>query len=197
MFRVSAINILGTSTPSSAIQISLTCKITHDLAFVQIPISYLIGTAAVSFQIPKYTKNIFCPANEILHYDCYCSDGRADHWKPTLDGAISSTGGSIFEAVTSWQGFYGCVISAYTLPSYYGDYSFEFSLTMRTESSPTAPEPPIDFTITSTTSSSVEFSWNPPINDGGTPITSYEIYWDLGNGSWAKYESTVNTSLTA
>jgi hypothetical protein len=38
--------------------------------------------------------------------------------------------------------------------------------------------------LSRTTSTSVAFSWVPPINDGGSAVTSYYIKWDQGIGEW-------------
>ena len=53
---------------------------------------------------------------------------------------------------------------------------------------PTVPGPPIDLNpiSASTTPTSVAFSWMAPVDDGGSPITGYEILWDQGNGDWVK-----------
>jgi titin len=30
------------------------------------------------------------------------------------------------------------------------------------------------------------FSWIAPANDGGTPVTGYDIWWDQGSSNWIK-----------
>ena len=90
---------------------------------------------------------------------------------------ISEYGGSIYETNTLRAGIYTCTVLASTTPNGYYDDSFTFSLTM---SLPTVPDPPTDLTeiTASTTSSSLEFEWIAPVNDGGSPITGYKIGWD-------------------
>ena len=101
-FKVAAINSAGTSTFSPEILITTTatiCTITHDLAFVQTPISYVLGTTAVSFQIPTYT--ISGCVGETINYYCECmGDSNGENWSPPSDGLISLSGGSIYESNT-------------------------------------------------------------------------------------------------
>ena len=49
-------------------------------------------------------------------------------------------------------------------------------------STATAPDPPTALTAiaANTTSTSVAFSWTAPANDGGSPVTGYQIIWDQG-----------------
>ena len=63
---MAAVNSVGSSALSSAIAITTTavCTITRS-TFVQPAISYTLGTAAVSFQIPVYTLT-GCPVGETL-----------------------------------------------------------------------------------------------------------------------------------
>ena len=53
---------------------------------------------------------------------------------------------------------------------------------------PTAPDPPIDLTETtaSTTFNEVAFTWSDPLNNGGSAITGFEIQWDQGTGTWVQ-----------
>jgi titin len=42
----------------------------------------------------------------------------------------------------------------------------------------TLPDAPIDVLKVTADVAQITISWNPPENDGGTPITNYHIYWD-------------------
>jgi hypothetical protein len=49
---------------------------------------------------------------------------------------------------------------------------------------PTASDPPTDLADSSITSTSVALSWLAPGNNGGSAITSYEIWWDKNDENW-------------
>ena len=62
---------------------------------------------------------------------------------------------------------------------------------------PTVPDPPTNLmeTTASTTSTSVAFSWTPPVNDGGLAITGYEIQWDQGTNNFEVFDpASIPTS---
>jgi len=44
----------------------------------------------------------------------------------------------------------------------------------------TLPTSPITLLYVSSTSSSITFEWTEPLNDGGTPVYDYKIYWNGG-----------------
>lgn len=43
------------------------------------------------------------------------------------------------------------------------------------------PTPPQDPTLVSSTSTTINFDWFDPDNDGGSPITDFEVYWNNGD----------------
>ncbi len=45
------------------------------------------------------------------------------------------------------------------------------------------PSPPINFDVSSGGPSSILISWDPPVDDGGSPITGYRIEWE-NNSTW-------------
>ncbi len=55
------------------------------------------------------------------------------------------------------------------------------------------PDPPTEFSLTTSSSSTIEFSWNLPYS-GGSPITFFKIYWDAGDRSdtYSEYAFTNN-----
>ncbi len=74
-------------------------------------------------------------------------------------------------------------------------FSSEFTITIAA----TVPDPPTNLTEINprTNSSSVGLEWTPPANNGGSAITSYEIWWDNGVlGARVYFASTTgSTSL--
>lgn len=47
----------------------------------------------------------------------------------------------------------------------------------------TVPGTPQSLTKVSADIGQITFSWQPPSDDGGTPITDYIVYWDRGQGA--------------
>jgi len=45
---------------------------------------------------------------------------------------------------------------------------------------PDAPGKPAKFTASTT---SIEIRWNEPVNDGGSAVTDYTVWWDEGRGT--------------
>ena len=66
----------------------------------------------------------------------------------------------------------------------------------------TKPDPPLALTTdnANTNVSQVVFYWTAPINNSGSPITGYKVYWNAGitGGSMIVYDFnfTAGTSLT-
>jgi hypothetical protein len=46
----------------------------------------------------------------------------------------------------------------------------------------TVPDPPktLSNNITLTNNTRVAFTWTAPVNNGGSPVTGYKIYWNAG-----------------
>lgn len=43
------------------------------------------------------------------------------------------------------------------------------------QNQPTGPDPPTDLTATAVSPTRIDLTWNPPLNNGGSPVTSYRI----------------------
>ena len=92
------------------------------------------------------------------------------------------SGGSVYETSTAFAGSYVCKLFVTSSSNHY-DNSFSFSLIMAL---PTTPDPATDLTeiTTSTTSTSLEFKWIAPVNDGGSAVTGYVINGEDAPYSW-------------
>lgn len=62
----------------------------------------------------------------------------------------------------------------------------------------TVPDPPTSLTRATTTSqTSLTFTWTAPANNGGQPLIDYAVYWDQGTGSFVELETSITaTSYT-
>jgi hypothetical protein len=74
----------------------------------------------------------------------------------------------------------GSVIASSPASVYGGD---AYSVNVSSGGNPTAPQPPTNLSATSTSSSQINLSWNAPSNNGGSPITGYEIERSTDSGS--------------
>jgi hypothetical protein len=48
---------------------------------------------------------------------------------------------------------------------------------------------------TTTTDTLIRFSWSDGVNNGGTPIIDYTVYYDQGSSSFVELESGVTTQF--
>lgn len=88
---------------------------------------------------------------------------------------ISETGGTIQTSDPSKVGSYTCTIKVTSQPLHLAvNSSFTFPLKIIT-----VPDPPTAFNGIAT-SSSVAFSWTPPIKNGESAVIGYDIYQDPG-----------------
>lgn len=45
------------------------------------------------------------------------------------------------------------------------------------------PSAPLDLVLVSQSTTSITFAWTPNGNNGGSPVTDYQIFWNQGSGS--------------
>ena len=57
-------------------------------------------------------------------------------------------------------------------------------------------DPPTDFSLISSSATTINFGWTPAYN-GGTPITHYKIFWDAGSGSGVFTQLAFTNSPTS
>ncbi len=58
------------------------------------------------------------------------------------------------------------------------------------------PQPPTGLTASSVSSSTINLSWNSPGNDGGSPITGYQIERSTNGGTWSTITSNTGSTST-
>jgi hypothetical protein len=105
----------------------------------------------------------------------YSFDG--ENWVQSIIGGTLNT----FHLVTGLMPstYYGFIVKANNL---YG--AGGWTVVYASTTTATVPIPPTDFTVLTTTSTSVTFSWLAPLNNGGSEITGYEILRDQNNHNW-------------
>jgi len=96
-----------------------------------------------------------------------------------------------FFSDSSYLGKYTCVIIA--SDGITSDESFSFSLNIL----PNVPDPPTNIILLSSTSTSANFAWSPPLNDGGSAIIRYEIWFTEGMGDWQFLGETSDNYFSA
>jgi len=64
-------------------------------------------------------------------------------------------------------------------------------------STATPPEPPTVLTATTVSASQINLSWNPPANNGGSPITGYRIERAMGTGGGWNSITNVSDSVNS
>ena len=172
-FRVSAINIVGTGSPSSPISVtpsttpgppviipSVTCDNQQVLVKWYPPVDD--GGASVSSYFLRYTTDLTAPIT----------------WSPTLPYSIpvptppTPTISFIVPGLTNGTQYYFQVAAV----NFNGVGTYSASSTATPS---ITPQPPIPITTTAVTSTSIALSWTTPTglaNTGGNPVTGYIIY---------------------
>jgi len=168
-FRVSAVNIVGTGSPSSPISVtpsttpgppdiisSVTCDNQQSLVTWAPPTD--TGGASVSSYFLQYTTDLTAPIT----------------WLPTSPYSIPApTTSFLVTGLTNGTPYYFQVAAVNFNGT--GPYSSQTANSTATPS--ITPQPPSPITTTSITSTSITLSWTAPTNTGGNPVTGYLIYW--------------------
>ncbi|MXW17846.1 MAG: hypothetical protein F4Z83_09920, partial [Gemmatimonadetes bacterium] len=59
------------------------------------------------------------------------------------------------------------------------------------------PDPPTGLTATAVSSSRINLAWNPPVDDGGSPITGYRLEWSQnGTSGWTLLNPDTTSTAT-
>lgn len=57
-----------------------------------------------------------------------------------------------------------------------------------------APTAPINLLRVASNDSLLTFSWSPPVDNGGIPVTDYQVMWDYGNSGTSYVTIATTTS---
>lgn len=57
------------------------------------------------------------------------------------------------------------------------------------------PSAPLNLQKVSQSQTHITFSWEANANDGGTPVTDYQVFWNQGSGS-IQYEIIASNGLS-
>ncbi len=62
----------------------------------------------------------------------------------------------------------------------------------------TTPSAPLNLQTISSSFNSITFGWSAPLDNGGTPVTDYKVYWNAGidNNSFGLLSSTTLGFIT-
>jgi len=187
-YRVSAINGIGTSSPSNTATAT-----TSQAPTVPQPPTGLSATAVSSSQINLSWNT---PSNNggsaITGYMIERSQDNGNTW-----GTIASNTGSAsttysdtgLGASTTYTYRVSAINSVGTsMPSNIA------SATTNTQMFP--PQPPTNLSATAISSSQITLSWNAPGNNGGSAITGYKIERSGIGGSWSTIVSNTGSTST-
>jgi len=178
-------------------------SVTHD---------YTVITPAPSLTITKAVDEATAVAGDTLHYHLTVTNtgnipltglGVIDPNAPTCAGALADLAVGASATVdctyTTVNGDVGTRANAAAVMS--TEYAFALSNIVTTTVTPHVPGAPTGLTATED-ASTVDVDWAAPANDGGSPITAYDVYRD-GNlvhttdGSTLTYEDTSAVASSA
>ncbi|HYL65699.1 MAG TPA: fibronectin type III domain-containing protein [Nitrosopumilaceae archaeon] len=189
MYRVSAINAVGTSSPSNTA--SATTKAPP--ATAPQPPTSLTATGISSSQINlSWTAPSNNGGSAITGYKIERSTDSGTTWS-TVQSNTANTATTYSDTGLAATTTYTYRVSAINSV---GTSSPSNTASATTGTTSTAPQPPTGLTATAASSSQINLSWTAPANNGGSAITGYKIERSTDSGTtW----STViaNTGSTA
>src|SRR2546428_351596 len=192
-YRVSAINTVGTSSPSNTNSATTSSTSTTPPPS---PTSVSLAVNSVDLSGSSFTGQWvqlndssgntiatgFTPATFSVtsgsQYTVFAANFQNvvfNHWS---DGNTNPS-----RAITPTQ--------STTLTAYYSTSS-----TTTPPPSPTSPSSPTGLAATATSTSQINLSWTAPIVDGGSPVTGYEIDRSTSGGSFSTIVSNTATTAT-
>ena len=174
-YRVSAINAIGTSLPSS------TASATTSPATVSDPPRYLTPTVVSPSQINlSWWKPVNSGGSPITGYQIERSTDGGTTWNTI----VANTGSALY--INHYSNYFLSASTAYTYRvstiNAIGT-SAPSSTASATTSPATVPDPPRYLNATVVSPSQINLSWWKPVNSGGSAITGYQIERSTDGGT--------------
>src|SRR5205085_6791954 len=179
-YRISAINSIGTSSPSS------TASATTSSTAPQPP----TGLTTTTFSSSQINLSWTAPSNNggsaITGYKIERSADGGTTWSAIVANT-GSTGTTYSNTGLATNTTYTYRVSAINSV---GTSSPSNTASATTSATATAPQPPTGLTATATSSSQINLSWTAPSNNGGSSITGYKIERSTDSGTtWSTVQS--------
>ncbi len=188
-YRVSAINAIGTSSPSG-----ISSATTGSVVTVPQPPTNLAATAPSSSQINLSWTAAGNGGSAITGYKVDRSIDGGTTWSTIVSntGSTSTTYSNTGLSASTTYTYRASAINTIgtSIPS-------NTASATTTGISPTVPQPPTGLTSVTISSSQINLSWTVPSNNGGSAITGYKIDRSANNGStWSTLVANTASSGT-
>jgi hypothetical protein len=188
LYRVSAINSVGTSSPSNT-----SSATTGTMATAPQPPT---GLAANTISSSQINLSWTAPSNNggsvITGYEIERSQDNGSTWAVI----VSNTGSTA--TTYSDNGLVASTTYTYRVSAInsVGISSPSNTASATTDVQTFVPQPPTGLTASSVSSSTINLSWNSPGNDGGSPIIGYKIERSTNSGAWSTIVSNTGSTST-
>ncbi|HZS74500.1 MAG TPA: fibronectin type III domain-containing protein, partial [Candidatus Nitrosotalea sp.] len=188
MYRVSAINSVGTSSPSNTASATTFAAATAP----QPP----TGLAANAISSSEIDLSWTAPSNDggaaITGYMIERSQDSGSTWS-TISSDTGSAGTTYSDTGLAPSTGYTYRVSAINSV---GTSSPSNTASATTSVSTSVPQPPTGLTASAVSSSTINLSWNAPGNDGGSAIIGYKIERSTMGEAWSVIVSNTGSTST-
>ena len=190
MYRVSAINSVGTGSPSNTATATTS---SGTVATAPQPPTGLTATVASSSEIDlSWTAPSDNGGAAITGYMIERSQDSGSTWS-TLSSNTGSASTTYSDTGLTPSTSYAYRVSAINSA---GTSSPSDVASATTGVSLSAPQPPTGLTASAVSSSKINLSWTAPGNDGGSAIIGYKIERSIMGGSWSVIVSNTGSTST-
>ncbi|MGI0088651.1 MAG: fibronectin type III domain-containing protein, partial [Nitrosotalea sp.] len=183
-YRVSAINSVGTSSPSSTASAT-----TQSAATAPQSPTGLAATAGPSQVSLSWTAPSSNGGSAITNYKIYRSTSSGTETLLTTVGNVNSYTDT---TVTNGQTYYYKVTAVNSV----GESTPSNEANAMPAAPATAPGAPTGLAATAASSSQINLSWTAPANNGGSAITGYKIERSTDGTTWSTVQSNTGTTAT-